>query len=118
MQSTLRTSHGGNIISIDKPQMVLDYTANMGGVDLAATIVMFNSVMGNMVVVSKVLTLLVVLAIATVTARVSGSSNGYTSLILGLICTTVGIFLLILLSLLLSKRQRFANSMGCFKSIL
>ncbi|KAI9575383.1 hypothetical protein GQX74_005781 [Glossina fuscipes] len=34
-ESTLRTLRGGNIISIDKPQMVLDYTANMGGVDPA-----------------------------------------------------------------------------------
>uniref|UniRef100_A0A1B0BVD5 PiggyBac transposable element-derived protein domain-containing protein n=1 Tax=Glossina palpalis gambiensis TaxID=67801 RepID=A0A1B0BVD5_9MUSC len=34
-ESTLRTLRGGNIISIDKPQMVVDYTANMGGVDPA-----------------------------------------------------------------------------------
>uniref|UniRef100_A0A1B0GEK4 PiggyBac transposable element-derived protein domain-containing protein n=1 Tax=Glossina morsitans morsitans TaxID=37546 RepID=A0A1B0GEK4_GLOMM len=35
MESTLRTLRCGDFISIDKPQIVLDYIANMGGVDLA-----------------------------------------------------------------------------------
>lgn len=34
-QSIYRKLRGGNIIFIDKPQMVIDYTRNIGVVDLA-----------------------------------------------------------------------------------
>ncbi|CAK9810844.1 PiggyBac transposable element-derived protein 4 [Anthophora plagiata] len=35
MQSTRRTLCGGHIVTVNKPEMVLKYTANMGGVDRA-----------------------------------------------------------------------------------
>lgn len=35
LQSTQRTLRGGHIVTVSKPEMVLEYTANMGGVDRA-----------------------------------------------------------------------------------